>query len=175
MRLLLTTGLALALTACGGGEEVVNNSAAATPSPTPTPGPMLGGVDLNKPIRAAGAGPYWAIYIAPGTITHADAPAAAPVDFYPASPKLAGDAARIETQTPKGEPVKITLSAKACAVGKETMPLTAEARIGERVLTGCARPDAYEWTERKKAQIEAWKKAEADRKAQQPSATPVGK
>ena len=76
MRPLLTMGLALALAGCGGGEEVANNSAA--PTPTPTPGPMLGGVDLDKPIRATGSAPYWAIYIAPGTIAFADAPAASP-------------------------------------------------------------------------------------------------
>ncbi|WBY08056.1 hypothetical protein PIB19_00355 [Sphingomonas sp. 7/4-4] len=76
MRRLLTMGLALALAGCGGGEEVANNSAA--PTPTPTPGPMLGGVDLDKPIRATGSAPYWAIYIAPGTIAFADAPAAHP-------------------------------------------------------------------------------------------------
>jgi len=64
MRKLLTTGLALALAGCG-GEEVVNNSVAPTPTPTP---PMLGGVDLNTPLRAAGTGPYWQIEIAPGTI-----------------------------------------------------------------------------------------------------------
>ena len=147
MRLLLTMGLALALAGCGAGEEAANNSDA--PTPTPTPGPMLGGVDLDKPIRATGSTPYWAIYIAPGTITYADAPAASPRDFYPISPKLAGDTARFETQTPEGEPVTITLTAKACAAGKESLPLNAEVRIGGRTLKGCAGPGAYDWAARK--------------------------
>lgn len=147
MRRLLTMGLALALAGCGGGEEVANNSAA--PTPTPTPGPMLGGVDLDKPIRATGSAPYWAIYIAPGTIAFADAPAAHPTDFYPISPKLAGDTVRFETQTPEAEPVTITLIAKACAAGKETLPLGAEVRIGNRTLKGCAGPGAYDWAARK--------------------------
>ena len=147
MRLLLTMGLALTLAACGGGEDVANNS--AVPTPTPTPGPMLGGVDLDKPSRATGSAPYWAIYIAPGTIAFADAPKASPTDFYPISPKLAGDTARFETQTPKGEPVTITLTAKACQAGKETLPLTAEVRIGDRTLRGCAGPGAYDWAARR--------------------------
>ena len=146
MRLLLTMGLALTLAACG-GEETANNSAA--PTPTPTPGPMLGGIDLDKPIRATGSAPYWAIYIAPGTIAFADAPKASPTDFYPISPKLEGDTARFETQTPKGEPVTITLAAKACAAGKEMLPLGAEVRIGNRTLKGCAGPGAYDWAARK--------------------------
>ncbi|KRC82647.1 hypothetical protein [Sphingomonas sp. Root241] len=147
MRPLLTMGLALALAGCGGGEEVANNSAA--PTPTPTPGPMLGGVDLDKPIRATGSAPYWAIYIAPGTIAFADAPAASPTDFYPISPKLEGDTARFETQTPDAEAVTITLIAKACTAGKETLPLGAEVRIGSRTLKGCAGPGAYDWAARK--------------------------
>lgn len=150
MRRLVIAGLALALAGCGGGEEVANNSAAPTPTPTPTPGPMLGGLDLNKPLRAAGTGPDWVIHIAPGTITFADKADAAPMDLYPVSPKLAGDIASFETQTPHAEPVTITLTDKACAAGKEQLPLTAEARIGGRVLKGCAGPGAYAWAKRVK-------------------------
>lgn len=149
MRRLTIAGLALALAGCGGGEELANNSIA--PTPTPTPGPMLGGLDLNKPLRASGTGPYWVVDIAPGTITYADAPDAAPVDFYPVSPRLAGDTASFETQTPHAEPVTITLTAKACTAGKEQLPLTAEARIGTRVLNGCAGPGVYAWAERAKS------------------------
>lgn len=149
MRRLTIAGLALALAGCGGGEEAANNSIA--PTPTPTPGPMLGGLDLNKPLRASGTGPYWVVDIAPGTITYADAPDAAPVDFYPVSPRLAGDTASFETQTPHAEPVTITLTAKACTAGKEQLPLTAEARIGTRVLNGCAGPGVYAWAERAKS------------------------
>lgn len=148
MRRLTIAGLALALAGCGGGEELANNSAA--PTPTPTPGPMLGGLDLSKPLRATGTGPYWVIDIAPGTIAYADKVDGARVDFYPVSPKLAGDTARFETQTPHAEPVTITLTARACTAGKDQLPLTAKARIGGRVLKGCAGPGAYAWAERVK-------------------------
>lgn len=155
MRSMLMTGLMLALTACGGGEEPANNSAAAAPKPTPTPGPMLGGVDLYKPIRVAGSGAGWAIYIAPGSITYSDAPNATARDFYPVSPKLAGDTASIETETPEGQPVTIALTAKPCTAGKDALPLTAEARIGARTLKGCAGQATREWVARRMAQIAA--------------------
>jgi uncharacterized membrane protein len=145
MRLLLIAGLALALGGCGGGEDVTNNSAAPTPKPTPTPGPMLGGVNLDKPLRASGSAPRWAIYVAPGTIAYSGAPDATPTDFYPISPKLAGDTARFDTRTPEGAPVTILFTARACAAGKAQLPLTAEVRIGNRTLKGCAGPGAYDW------------------------------
>ena len=138
MRRVLIMGLLLALTGCGGDEEAGNNVA---PVAKPTSKPMLGGVDLNQPLRASGTGPYWEIHVAPGTITYADAPDAAdPTDFYPVSPKLTDGRAVFDTKTPEAEPVTITLTARACTAGKETLPLAAEARIGARTLRGCAGP-----------------------------------
>ena len=139
MRRVLIMGFLLALAGCGGGEEAGNNKTA--PVAKPTPKPMLGGVDLNQPLRASGTGPYWEIHIAPGTITYANAPDAEdPTDFYPVSPKLADGRAMFDTKTPEAEPVTITLTAQGCTAGKGTLPLTAEARIGGRTLRGCAGP-----------------------------------
>lgn len=137
MRRLLTTGLALVLSACGGGEVPADNVAA--PTPTPTPGPSLAGVPLDEPIRAGGSAPFWEIYLAPGTITFADAHAH-PVDFYPTSPAIESDGAMVRTQTIAGEPVTLALSTGPCVSGAESLPLTAEARIGARTLRGCAGP-----------------------------------
>lgn len=139
MQRLLAIGLLGALAGCGGGNEAGNNSAA--PIATPKPKPMLGGVDLDKPLRASGSGPYWEIQIAPGTIVYADAPDTThPTDFYPVSPRLADGRAVFETKTPDAQPVTITLTAEACTAGKQALPLTAEARIGARTLRGCAGP-----------------------------------
>jgi len=135
MRQMLTLGLLLALAGCGGGEELTNNSVA--PSPTPTPGPMLGGIDLDKPLRATGA-PGWTIDIAPGTIAYAPSAEAVPVDFYPVSPRVADGRAVFNTQTPEAEPVTIALTGVPCTAGKTRLPLTVEARIGARTLHGCA-------------------------------------
>ena len=149
MRRVLTIGLLLALAGCGGAAEVTNNSVAPSPSPTPTPGPMLGGVDLDKPVRATGAGARWAIYLAPGTITYTEVPDAAPIDFHPVSPKLANGRATFETRTPEAEPVTIQLSAGGCGAGDAQLPLIAEVRIGSRMLKGCAGPGAYAWAKPK--------------------------
>ena len=141
MRRVLTMGLLLALAGCG-GEEAVGNKAALVAKPTPKP--MLGGVDLNRPVRASGAAPFWEIHIAPGTIVYADAPDAAnPTDFYPVGPALADGRAVFETKTPEAERVTITLTAQPCTAGKQSLPLTAEARIGARTLRGCAGPVPY--------------------------------
>jgi uncharacterized membrane protein len=137
MRRVVTLGLLLALAGCGGGEEPTNTVA---PKPTPTPAaPKLGGIDLDKPLRVSGPG-TWEIRIAPGTITYVTAAEAPPTDFYPVSPKLAGGRAVFETKTPEAEAVTITLTAKTCAAGKQALPLAAEARIGARILHGCAGP-----------------------------------
>lgn len=168
MRRLLTAGLVLALTGCGGGEEVANNTAA--PSPTPTPAPNLGGVDLNRPVLASVAAPYWVLYVAPGTIAFADAADAPSTDFYPVSPTLAGDTARFDTQTPRGAPVTIILTATTCWVGKAQLPLTAEVRIGARTLRGCAANGAYDWASRKPSPVPdaSGGNAAASTKAEQP-------
>lgn len=130
-----TAGLVLALSACG-GKEPGNNAAA----PKPTPGPTLGSVALDKPLRAAGTKPYWAIVIAPGTIAYSGTTDAAPIDFYPVSPTLTEGRAIYTTQTPQAVPVMIALTATPCAAGGASQPLTAEVKIGARVLHGCAGP-----------------------------------
>jgi uncharacterized membrane protein len=141
MRRLLLIGFLLGLAGCGGGEDTGNNGAAPAALVAKPTRPMLGGVDLNQPVQASGVGPYWAIHIAPGTITYADAPDVAhPTDFYPVSPRLADGRAVFDTKTPEGAPVTITLTAAACTAGKDARPLTAEVRIRARTLQGCAAP-----------------------------------
>lgn len=120
----------LTLSGCGGGEEPVNQ---ATPTPTPTPGPKLAGVELEKALALSGSG--WTMAVAPGRITY-EPKGGDPVELYPRDPEVANDRATWTTQTPKGEEVTIDLIAKTC----DEAPLTAEVRIGERQLKGCAQP-----------------------------------
>ncbi|AQR72394.1 hypothetical protein [Sphingomonas sp. LM7] len=144
MQRLVMAGLILALAGCGGEEPVAN--IVATPTPTPTPAPSLGGINLNKPIRARGTSPYWDLYLAPGTITYAaSAKPGAAIDLYPASLKRDGDHATLTTQTPEGEPVTITLTEGSCGSGNAAAPLRAEAKIGTRTLAGCAMQTAWAW------------------------------
>ncbi|WP_448661172.1 hypothetical protein ACG3SL_11100 [Sphingomonas sp. CJ20] len=132
-------GLFCGLIALGGcGSDAGDNANTVVPTPTPTPGPSLGGIDLNAPLRVSGAGKSWTIDISPGTILYTPSakPSDKPIDFYPITPKVAGDAAVFVTQTPTGAPVTITLRNEKCA--EQQQPLRAEAKIGARTLTGCA-------------------------------------
>lgn len=149
MRAIWTMGMLLALGGCGGGAEPVNEAANVQNVAAPAPGPTLGGVELEAPIRAAGAAPVWTLDLAPGSILFTDplANAGKPADFYPVSPQLEGDQAIFPTQTPAGERVTIVLTATRCRTtgqADDGQPLTAEVTIGARVLRGCAGPVAPE-------------------------------
>jgi uncharacterized membrane protein len=128
-RRMMVAGL-LALSACGGGEAPVNE---VTATPTPTPGPKLAGVELEKPLALSGPG--WTMAVAPGQITYTPK-GDDPVELYPRDPQVSGERAIWTTQTPTGEAVTIDLIAEAC----DDAPMTAEVKIGARQLKGCAQP-----------------------------------
>ncbi|WP_436828137.1 hypothetical protein [Sphingomonas sp. DT-207] len=130
----LAIALMVALAGCGSSETTAN--------PTEKKkvelrgGPMLGQIDLAKPVEAGGARPFWRMGIAPGRITFTDRSGRALTDFYPVTPQVSGDRAIYSTQTPEGERVTLTLSLVPC--GEEKQALTAELIIGTRRLAGCA-------------------------------------
>lgn len=130
----LSMACVLLLAGCGSAEDESENAAANEVVELPH-GPMLGAVDLSRPVDLQGAGGSWRMAIAPGRITFADAPGRAPVDFYPVSPRAERTRASYSTKTPDGDPVTITLVAAAC--GADRLPLTAEVRIGGRTFAGC--------------------------------------
>lgn len=139
MRIWNLPGLAVALmlAGCGAPEppeaNVAENAAAKVLVPA---GPMLGAVDLSKPLEVTGTGASWRMTVAPGRILFRDTPQAEPIDFYPVTPQVAGDRATYPTQTPEGEQVTITLDLAPCGAAQQR--LTAEVRIGARRLAGCA-------------------------------------
>ncbi|MBC9032383.1 hypothetical protein IAG41_08265 [Sphingomonas sp. JC676] len=141
MRFLLLA-MPLLLAGCGSDESADNVANIA--APVLRKGPMLGSVDLSQPVRASGASPFWALEIAPGRITYTNFAGAGGkvTDLYPVSPKVDADRAVFATQTPDGDVVTITLTRAECTekgAPPVTDPLTAELKIGARVLAGCAR------------------------------------
>jgi len=134
----LLIGFLLALAGCGPASDEPGNVAENRAVELPR-GPMLGEVDLSRPISAAGTAPYWEMGIAPGRITHRTG-ADAPVDFYPVSPRVADGRAVYSTRTPEGEKVTVTLVLEPCGTADATLPLTAQVRIGARAFDGCAGP-----------------------------------
>lgn len=147
----LGIALLLSLAACSSppapADNAADNSANAANEAVfvPPPGPQLGGVDLDQPIRAMGSEPFWTLDVAPGDMTFTDYSVStpAPEPFLSVSPKISGDTATYTTSHGKGAPAVLTLTAKKCLdVGEEdnSQPLTAELRLGDRVLHGCAGP-----------------------------------
>ena len=138
---------ALLLAGCGGSKPAAVEADNITLSPEvllpPTTPTSLAGVDFGKPVRAFGTEPYWSLDITPDKISFEDLSVGDGVtsEWPHRAPKVAGTVAVIETRTPKGEAVTITLRGESCLeVGGEAsrLPLTATVKIGERTLIGCA-------------------------------------
>lgn len=108
--------------------------AACQPAPA-----MLGGVDLDKPIRALGTEPFWGVEIGPDEIvfTGVDRP-----DFRAPNPgaRLQGAVAIIAAKDAAGAELVITLRPDTCSDGMSDFvyPLGAEIAFGGETLTGCA-------------------------------------
>lgn len=130
----LAIALMVALAGCGSSETPANVT--GKKKVELRGGPMLGPIDLAKPVEAGGVRPFWRMGIAPGRITFTDRSGGALTDFYPVTPRVSGDRAVYSTQTPEGERVTLTLSLVPCE--QEKQALTAELIIGARRLAGCA-------------------------------------
>lgn len=130
--LALLAPLAL-LAACSQGDDTA-------PAPEPAePEVVLGGVDLNEPLRALGTEPFWAVTIDEAGLVYSgvDRPEQrAPNE----GPQVAGTTAMWNSQTNQGQSLSVTLIETACSDGMSdrTYPLTARVQIGEEVLNGCA-------------------------------------
>lgn len=141
MRALAIAAL-LMLAACGSTEKAEEPK--AKPSAA---GAHLGEVELDKPLRATDNALTWSLEVAPGSITltrfAGRGTEGSVMQFYPASPRVDADKAVWSTKDTLGEPVTITFANTRCTEGGEPMierPLTAELKIGDRMLHGCAGP-----------------------------------
>lgn len=138
------TAAVLLLAGCNFSEPAPNSAENVT-KPTPPPSVKLGSVELLQPLRAFGTEPFWTLDLAPGDIAFTDYSAEdpKPEPFFARSPVAVGDKATWTTKNIAGEAVVVTLTLKDCLEAgetDETMPLTAELRIGAKVRTGCAGP-----------------------------------
>lgn len=145
MRTTLVAIAMLALTGCGGQpvESVANNVSA--PTPTPPPSVKLGDFELNQLVRVFGTEPYWTLDMGPGEMIFTDGSAdePKPEPLYWVAPAIVGETATYTTKNVAGETVVLTLTRKDCLeVGEpeDTVPLTAELKIGDKVRRGCAGP-----------------------------------
>jgi uncharacterized membrane protein len=124
----------LVLAACSPSEEPVQPE-----SPSEQPAPVLGGVDLAKPVRVLGAEPFWSVDL---TGTEMVYTAAEPPEQRAPRPDpvVQGTTATWEAETADGTELRVTLIATECSDGMSdrTYPLTAMVKVGDQDLTGCA-------------------------------------
>ena len=133
MRRLFAALSVLALAACSPAE------APAPPPAAPEPAPVLGGVDLAKPVRALGTEPFWSVELT-GTEMVYTTPEPPGQRARQPDPLIRGTTAIWEAETADGTMLKVTLVATECSDGMSdrTSPLTAMVTVGDRALTGCA-------------------------------------
>jgi uncharacterized membrane protein len=133
MRPLFAALAVLTLAACSPAEEAV------PPPEAPEPAPVLGGVDLAKPVRALGTEPFWSLELT-GTEMVYTAPEPPGQRAPQPNPVVQGTTATWEAETADGTALSVTLIATECSDGMSdrTYPLTAMVKIGELALTGCA-------------------------------------
>lgn len=127
----------LALAACAPPE------APAEPPPAPAPA-VLGGVDLNQPLRALGTEPFWAVEITPSALVYSGVDRPEQRAANP-GPVIQGATAVYATATDQGAALVVTLIATECSDGmsERTYPLTARVEIGQETLNGCAASVAF--------------------------------
>ncbi len=134
MRPFLLAVAVLAVAACSSEPETPTE-----PAPAPEPAPVLGGVDLSRPVRLLGTEPFWGIDLTGTEIVYAGADRPEQRGPQP-KPTVQGTVATLETTTTAGTDIAITLTATECSDGMSdrTYPLTALVQVGEETLMGCA-------------------------------------
>lgn len=127
----------LALAACSPADQP------DLPDAPSEPAPVLGGVDLAKPVRALGTEPFWSVELT-GTEMVYTSPEPPEQRAPQPNPVVQGTTATWEAETAAGTALNVTLVATECSDGMSdrTYPLTAMVKIGDLELTGCAASSA---------------------------------
>ena len=126
--------VALALAACSRQSE-----GPPPPAPPPEPSHILGGVDLDKPIRAVGNEPFWYVTL-DGTHMVYGGPDRPERSVTQSPVVMRGTTATFTGQAAQGGALEVTLVATECSDGMSdrTYPLVARVKVGGETLIGCA-------------------------------------
>ena len=104
---------------------------------------MLGGVNLDQPVRAVGTEPFWGVSIDTEAVVYSGVDQA---ERRGANDGVVvqGTTATWSVQPAQGQPFTVTLMATECSDGMSDRlyPLTALVEMGETRLNGCAAPAA---------------------------------
>ena len=140
---LLPSAILLPLVILAACSEPADKTATTTPA-TPAPVAILGGVDLNQPVRALGTEPFWGVEISGDTMTYTgvDQP---DQRFSAPAPIIQGTTAVYTAATEAGAVMVVTLIATECSDGMSdrVYPLTAKVEIAKDTRSGCAASEAF--------------------------------
>jgi uncharacterized membrane protein len=122
----------------GRAEEPASAPAEPAGAPADAPARVLGGVNLDEPLRLVGTEPFWGLDADGDTLRLSGADRKEQV-APDKGPVLSGDTAVWTSRTADGAALKVTLVAKACSDGMSdrSYPLTATVEIGGETLKGC--------------------------------------
>jgi putative lipoprotein len=137
--ILLSSALALVLSAACGRSEEATTAAPEAPAPTPLPAPQPSEtIDFNRPLNLLGNEPFWSLQIRADGLKFS-APDHDDVEATNPGPEISGREA-VWTGDAKGQPVKATLTAAVCQDGMSGLlyPFKAKVELEGRVLEGCA-------------------------------------
>jgi uncharacterized membrane protein len=127
------------LGACSQGTTEKTQAPADAPAPT-----LLGGVDLNQPLRALGTEPFWSVDITKDAMVYTGIDREEQRAGDP-QPVVQGTTAVYTAATDDGTAMVVTLIATECSDGMSDRiyPLTAKVELGEVSLNGCAASQAF--------------------------------
>ena len=126
------------LTACSPEISEVEPAAASAEGTADAAAATLAGVALDQPLRILGTEPFWAITADDNDVL-LERPDAAAQHFTPSGFHVTGNQAELRSTT-----LSIVLTPGPCSDGMSDRqyPLTAEVRLADNVLKGCALPKA---------------------------------
>ncbi|MDP3405111.1 MAG: hypothetical protein Q8S03_10505 [Brevundimonas sp.] len=130
--------LILSLAACS---EPAPPAEAPAPPPEPV---MLGGVDLNQPVRVLGTEPFWSVEMTPDALVYST-PEGEGLRSANPGPTVQGTTAVYAAATADGTALVVTLIATECSDGMSdrVYPLTARVEAGNETFNGCAASVAF--------------------------------
>ena len=132
MRAPLFLVAAVALAAC-------SETASPPPAPEPAEAAVLGGVNLDAPVRVLGTEPFWSVNIDGDGLVYSGVDR--PEQRAPnAGPDVQGATASWSGRIDQDQALSVTVMATECSDGMSDRiyPLTARVQIGEETLNGCA-------------------------------------
>ncbi|CAN7475383.1 hypothetical protein LJR219_003223 [Phenylobacterium sp. LjRoot219] len=95
-------------------------------------------MDVSRDIQAKGAKPDWSLKVTKGTqftLARAGKPA---VKATAPGAAISSGGASWQAKTADGQPMKVSVENRACTLGQNQYPMTAQVTLGAETLSGCA-------------------------------------